>query len=210
MPRHSYQFSDGTLTPTNDHDELRLFAAAMEAPEIHETMASLRITVPRNFSFVHCDRGDDPPDIEAFGLGWECTDFPPNQKPLQHIHKNWKGGIMNVPPLSETGRSIGQMWEMANPHRYDRFVSVADQVAALKDDFLQNVLFGTKPKDNAANQILLVNHLASLQHDLAADAICAALEEQKPRYIRAIVIVYQTLANGPEYRWERHVKSFIP
>lgn len=185
----SYQIKRDDLVPPTREMELALFTCALQSGEVRTSLAALGKAVPEQLAIVHHTNPDDPPDIEALGLGWECTEFPPNQSSLTAVHDQWRGPMMNVPGFSQTGRDIDEIRKRADPNSYDTFYSADDEIEALKMEFLERVLGGAKSKDIPCNHVLLLDHRQQPLIEHTEAAIRKALALRQPRHIKLILLV---------------------
>src|SRR5688572_12096241 len=96
------------------------------------------IAVPPEIQLTHNSGADDPPDINALGLGWECTEFPPNQSALDTVHQEQGEMGMVVPGFSQTGSDINKIRAHAMPYTaYPKPFALDDEIKALQDVFLE-------------------------------------------------------------------------
>lgn len=199
--RYSIQVGN-VVSPVNDR-EVALFSMAMSAPVTLTLLEKLGIAVPPEVQMEHHTGADDPPDISALGLGWECTEFPPDQSALDAVHK--EQGAMIVPGFSQTGGNIAKIRALAKPfNAYPEPFSVTDEISSLKRIFLEKVIGGPRSKDVPGNDVLLLDQRASGWPADAEMALRQALTEKKPINIRAVLLV----------RWQRgdvdHSKPPVP
>ena len=147
-------------------------------------------TVPERFELFHFTNPDDPPDLKALGLGWECTEFPPNQSAISKVHRECGPVGMIVPGYSETGSDIKKIRSLSRPYMASpAFVTVDQEIAALAKVFLGKVIGGAKSKDIPGNDILLLDHRQEPWMDRAEEGIRVALQQQQPQHIKIIVLV---------------------
>ena len=190
MARAKYSITRDNLEPPIHDTELALFTCAIQSSAVRTSLGALGVPVPDQFNIVHNTNPDDPPDIEALGLGWECTEFPPNQSALTHVFDKWSGP-MNVPGFSQTGRDIGKMRAFADPEidTINTFISVDKEIEALKQEFLNTIIGGPKSKDVSCNSVLLLDHRQQPLIDKAKSAITQALSQSQPKHIKLILLV---------------------
>jgi hypothetical protein len=151
---------------------------------------SLGVEIPERFELIHNTEGDDPPDLSAFGLGFECTEFPPNQSATQVVHEERAHSGMAVPGLSQAGGDIRRIRDYAANPGY-RFCEVTEEIQALVSAFI-NVITGPRSKDVAGNDVLLLDQRQDDWPDLAPDAIRRALQKMTLHYVRLILLVRWT------------------
>lgn len=190
MPKHKYTVTrTNVISPVRDK-EVALFCAAVNSQVTQALLQSLNVPLPASIEVTHNTGGDDPPDIEALGLGWECTEFPPNQSALNVVHEEMKCTGMIVPGYSQTGSNVGKIRELATPYTaYPKPWAVNDEIKALKEVFLEKILGTSKSKDVAPNDILLLDHRNDHWPEYSEAALKQALAEQKPKRLRGILLV---------------------
>lgn len=197
--KKSYTIRPDCLCPPEQNRELALFTCAIQSPVTESALRRLGIEVSETFNIVSNHAGDDPPDIEALGLGWECTEFPPNQSALAAVHKERKCRWMQIPPISETGRKIQKIRELAEPRKTMPKFYANDEIGVLEEIFLKEVIGGAKSKDLPGNDILLLDNRDSLRGDSAPEeAVIKAVIKSPPKHIKVILLV----------RWRR--KELVP
>lgn len=189
MAKDTYTISSTDVTSPVKNREVALFTATMPAPATHAMLKALGRDIPATLTIIHNSGKDDPPDIEALGLGWECTEFPPNQSAIAAVHEEQADMGMSVPGYSQTGSDIRKIRERANPFGFPDPFGQDDEIKALKDVFLQKVIGGPKSKDVPGNDVLLLDQRADGWPDMAEAALRQALAEHKPTHIRAILLV---------------------
>jgi hypothetical protein len=183
----NYTITRDQLVPPVRNRELALFTCMLQAPAARKALAELNITVPARFPLIHNSGTDDPPDIEALGLGWECTDFPPDQQALDAVHR--EVGAMVIPPYSRTRGEIKRIRQAVTiSHVCPPFVSADEVLAALSRAFLERVIGGPKSKDVPGNDVLLLDQRYD-PSDFPEIALRLALRETKPRHLRLILLV---------------------
>jgi len=193
MKNHYTISSTNVISPVPDR-EVALFTAALHSPVTHAVVKALDVTVPASIGLTHNTGPDDPPDIHALGLGWECTEFPPNQSALDAVHREQGDMGMSVPGYSQTGSDVRKIRELANPFSsFPKPFGWNDEVKALKTVFLEKVIGGPKSKDVPGNDVLLLDQRADGWPDAAEAALRQALASKKPVHIRAILLI----------RWEQ-------
>jgi hypothetical protein len=201
--KKKYIVNRGQLVPPAEDVELSLFTCAIQTDIVKSALSELGISVPASFEVTHNSDGDDPPDIEALGLGWECTEFPPNQSAMKKVQKEYfknrqSGGFMNVPGFSQTNRDIGKMHRAAFPsYVRPQGFDPSGEVDALERDFLTRVLSGPRAKDVSANQILLLDQRGDLWPEAAEEALKRAFSTATPKWLHFAFLV----------RWASHVGS---
>lgn len=189
-----YTISSTDVTSPVKDQEVALFTASLQSPVTHAILSTLNITVPASLALIHNTSPDDPPDIHALGLGWECTEFPPNQSALDVIHKEQAAIGMTVPGYSQTGSEIRRIREYSMPYSaYPRPFAWNDEINALRDVFLKKIIGGPKSKDIPGNDILLLDQRADDRPEVAEIGLRQAVAMKKPRFIQGILLV----------RWQR-------
>jgi hypothetical protein len=136
---------------------------------------------------------DDPPDITAFGCGFEITEFPPDNAALmadtmQRFQKGLPTGGA-VPAFSKTKGDIrvirkerdDPMSVTNNPYSFTRY---ADEILALEETF--NSLRANK--DVHGNDVLLLDSRRLFVMGRVVDAVERALVNQPPVYWRLVLI----------------------
>jgi hypothetical protein len=162
----------------------------LQSPEARCAICSLGIGIPETFELTHNTGKDDPPDLNALGLGWECTEFPPNQSAMDKVHEECGEMGMTVPGFSVTGSDINKIREHSNPFAaFPNFVPVEAEYQALEAVFLERVIGGAKSKDVPGNDVLLLDHRRGNYLGDAAVAIKRALQKKSPSCIRLIFLV---------------------
>jgi hypothetical protein len=176
--------------------ELASFMWMLHQPSGLEILAAAGISVPERFEVVLHTNPDDPPDFSAFGLGFEVTEFPPNQSALNAVHMERKGRGMAVPAFQRTGRDINKIRaEVNNPASATNslitggFASVPEEATAYAREFL-TILVGPGSKDVPGNDVLLLDQRYSHHTDFALlPAIQAVTSKVRPKHLRLIVMI---------------------
>ncbi|MDI1320362.1 MAG: hypothetical protein PSW75_09255 [bacterium] len=193
MKSHYTISSMNVISPAPDR-EVALFTAALQSPVTHAVVGTLGVTVPASIEITHNTGQDDPPDIYALGLGWECTEFPPNQSALDAVQREQGETGLSVPGYSQTGSDVRKIRELANPFSsFPKLFGWNDEVKALKNVFLERVIGGPKSKDVPGNDVLLLDQLTDRWPDAAEAALRQALMSKNIVHIRAILLI----------RWEQ-------
>lgn len=196
MPKQQYTVSTSNVISPAKDKEVALFCAAVNSPVTQALLKSLNVPVPPAIEITHNTEGDDPPDIEALDLGWECTEFPPNQSALEVVHEEMKGTGMIVPGYSQTGSNVGKIRKLAMPYSaYPKPWAVNDEIKALKEVFLEKILGTSKSKDVAPNDILLLDQRNDGWPEYSERALRLALAERKPIRLRGILLVRWPMKN---------------
>ncbi|HVX91070.1 MAG TPA: hypothetical protein VHC20_05610 [Candidatus Paceibacterota bacterium] len=197
----SYKINRDDLRPPGRDQELALFTCALQSAALRDWLAGQRIEAPAQFELTHNTGADDPPDLSALGLGWECTEFPPNQTATRKVHRENGPMGMVVPGFSQTGADIRKIREQSIPFTaYPKFVALDDEIAALGGAFLGKVIGGPKSKDVPGNDVLLLDQRDDHAPDLAEKALRLALRKTTPKHIRLVLLV----------RFQRHTTELIP
>ncbi len=185
-----YSIVRDRLQPPVQDDEVELFTCALQSPTLRDWLSAQGITVPAQFDLTHNTDGDDPPDLHALGLGWECTKFPPNQDPLSKVHEECGPMGMIVAGFSQTGANIGKIYELSKPFSgYPEPVYVADEITAYRSAFLERVVGGSKSKDVRGNDVLLLDGRKEPHHEFVIGGIRQAIRRNKPRYLKLVLLV---------------------
>lgn len=183
-------------SPVSDR-EVALITATLASPVTHALLASFGVELPAVVQVMHHTGTDDPPDISALGLGWECTEFPPDQSAIDAVHR--KQEVMIVPGYSQTDGDIGRIRQLAAPStELPQSFAVNDEVAALSRVFLEKVIGGPKSKDVPGNDVLLLDQRRCDWPQTAEIALRGALVEKRPTHIRAVLLV----------RWEDTIVNY--
>ncbi len=199
MAKRAYLVSTTDVTSPVKDQEVALFCAAVNSTVTHTLLLSLGVALPEKIAMTHNTEGNDPPDIEALGLGWECSEFPPNQSALEVVQEEMKNIGMIVPSYSQAGSKVGKIRESAMPHTANpKPWAINDEVKALHDVFLEKILGVAKSKDVAPNDILLLDQRNDDWPEHAEKALRLALMERKPKRLRGILLV----------RWSRNVADY--
>lgn len=192
----AYTIPRDRLQPPVRSKELAAFTWMLQKPGGLEILASAGISVPAHFEITHHTNPDDPPDFSAFGLGFEVTEFPPNQSAIQAVYMQRGGAAMAIPAFQRTGRDIRKIRaEVADPASPTNslitggFTSVPAEAAAYATEFL-SLLSGPDSKDVPGNDILLLDQRYEHFTDFALlPAIRSATAKVKPRHLKLIVMV---------------------
>lgn len=177
------------ISPAKDR-EVALFTATIQSPVTHAMLNAFGIAVPASIAMTHNSGADDPPDINALGLGWECTEFPPNQSALDAVHQEQGEMGMIVPGFSQTGSDINKIRALAMPgSAYPKAFSLNDEIKVLHGVFLEKVIGGPKSKDIPGNDILLLDQRADGWPEAAEIALRQAMKMKTPTHIRAVLLV---------------------
>ena len=148
------------------------------------------VQIPEGFSLTLNSDGDDPPDIFALNLGWECTEFPPDQSALRKVHEERGPLGMMVPGFAETRGDIGLIRAgVSYAGVQPPFYTVNDQLAALAEVFANKVIGGPKSKDVQGNDVLLLDQRQDYWPEAAEMALRSALKIKQPRFIKLILLV---------------------
>jgi|GEM_PF-2696213 len=192
MPKATYTVSStSVISPVKNH-EVSLFTAAINSPVTQAALKKLGVSVPDSVPVVHNTGVDDPPDIEALGWGWECTEFPPNQSAIEAVHE--KQGAMVVPGFSQTGADVREIRKRANPYTaMPETINSKAEIEALEKVFVEKVIGGAKSKDISCNQVLLLDQRDDGWPEFAEIALRQGLAKKRPVHIRLVLLV----------RWER-------
>jgi len=192
----TYTIPKDRLQPPVESKELATFTWMLQKPGGLEILAAAGISVPDAFEIAHHTNPDDPPDFSAFGLGFEVTEFPPNQSAIQAVYMQRGGKAMAIPAFQRTGRDIRKIrTEVANPASATNslvtggFTSVPAEAVAYEQEFL-SLLSGAGSKDVPGNDILLLDQRYEHFTDFAlVPAIKNATTKIKPTYLKLIVMV---------------------
>jgi hypothetical protein len=184
----TYTIMRESLMPPARDIELALFTCMLQSPIARKGIESLGVGFPEKFNLIHNTGIDDPPDLLAMGLGFECTEFPPNQTVIQAVYRQRGGRGMTIPGFSQTGGDIKQIRAHVHQPGYDAFYDASEDIAALERAFLK-ILTGTKSKDIHGNDVLLLDQRQDNWPDAAAEAIRRALQQTQPKHIRLIFLV---------------------
>jgi hypothetical protein len=187
----SYSVSRDDFKPPIPSVELALFTFALQANETKEKLSLMGYEIPETFEVIHNNNGDDPPDIEALELGWECTEFPPNQSAMEVVYQQRGSKAMAIPPICQTGCEVKDIHtrldlEQIKPSFYDP----NEEIRELESIFLNKIIGGSKSKDISGNDVLLLD---ARNNDggnaMAEEAIRKALKKKQPRFIKIILLV---------------------
>ena len=185
-----YTISTTDVISSVKNREVALFTAALPSPVTQAMLQAFGVTVPASLSLKHNTDADDPPDVHALGLGWECTEFPPNQSALDAVHQEQADIGMSVPDFSQTGSDVRKIRKLANPFgSFPKPFARNDEIKALQDVFLNKVIGGPKSKDVAGNDVLLLDQRWDGWPDMAEVALRQAVALKTPGHIRAILLV---------------------
>jgi hypothetical protein len=170
----------------------------LQASAARTGLEALGIQIPEKFELIHNTDGDDPPDLRAFGLGFECTEFPPNQSAIRTVHQERAHQGMAVPGFSRTGGNVSRIRRYADSPGH-RFCSVSEEISALENAFV-SVITGPRSKDVSGNDVLLLDQRQDDWPNMATDAIHRVLQRLSLQYVRLIFLVrwtgWQSSADG--------------
>jgi hypothetical protein len=164
--KKTYLIERDELRPPMENVELALFTCMLQSPIARKAIESLSVQLPKKFELTHYTGADDPPDLSALGLGFECTEFPPNQSAIQAVYDQRGGQEMIIPGLSQTGADIKKIREHVDQPGYNSFYGINDEIMALQKAFLK-VIDGPKSKDIHGNDVLLLDLRQEDRTDLA-------------------------------------------
>jgi hypothetical protein len=184
------------LRPPVKSRELATFTWLLQQPSGIGVLNAFGISVPEVFEITQHSNPDDPPDLSAFGYGFEVTEFPPNQSAIQAVYKERGGKAMAIPAFQRTGRDIAriraEIGDLASPTNSlitGGFSSVPAEVLALEREFF-GLLHGPESKDVPGNDILLLDQRYEHFTDFSlAPAIKNATSKMKPVHIKLIIMV---------------------
>ena len=179
------------LQPPVRNSELALFTCALQGIDTRRALERIGRVVPHRFTIVHNTGRDDPPDVEAFGFGWECTEFPPNQSALEAVYRERGFKAMTLPPFSQTGRKTKDIHNRIGRENVEPpFFNPADEISVLEGVFLSDVIGGPKSKDVPGNDVLLLDERRNHWADAIAEtAVRNAVAKRPPSHIRLILLV---------------------
>jgi hypothetical protein len=146
----------------------------------------LKRPVPMKVTVIHNTVGDDPPDLEAFGIGFEVTDFPPDQVPKEKVREKHRG-ILHDPPLHQTGGNLRKIEaQSVNPSRvrppfFDPSKECVELTTRAKA-MLQH-------KDVSTNRVLLLDQRSALWPDDIIVPVRSACTQRRPTHIQLIIAV---------------------
>jgi hypothetical protein len=188
--KHYHTISRDVIVPPIRDPEFALFTCAIQSSDLRDRLAAMGRAMPGTFEVTHNTNPDDPPDFQALGLGWECTEFPPNQSAIAKVHETCGPFGMVIPGFSETGGDIRKIRKRSNPFSANpSFVSIDKEVSALEHAFVQKILSGPKSKDIFGNDILLLDHRGDQRMEWTEIALRRAIACYRPRHLRIIVVV---------------------
>lgn len=194
--RTTYTIRRDSLRPPVKSKELAAFTWMLQQPSGLAILNSFGVAVPDAFEITHHSNPDDPPDFSALGLGFEVTEFPPNQSAIQAVYLERGGKGMAIPAFQRTGRNISKIRsEVNNPGSPTNslvtggFASVPAEALAYESEFL-GLLIGPGSKDVPGNDVLLLDQRYEHHTDFALlPAIKNATAKTPPKYIRLIMMV---------------------
>jgi hypothetical protein len=173
------------LAPPNK--ELAVMAMLLSQPSGRQILGGfLNMPVPMEVRVIHNTFGADPPDLEAFGYGFEVTDFPPDQVPKAKVRKKYRG-MLGLPPYYRTGGNMKAIEEQStklsfvHPAFYDP-EKEAETLTAKAEKMLAT-------KDLPTNQILLLDSRLAFWEDAINVPVQNALRIHRPRWIGMIIAV---------------------
>lgn len=185
-----YTINRDELVPPVRDKEVALFTCALQSAALRDWCAGQGIALPEKFEIAHHTDNDDPPDLSALGLGWECTEFPPTQSAIDKVHMENGPMGMIVPGFNETGANIQKIRAQSIPFTaYPRMYAVDDEIAALEQAFLTKVIGGPRSKDVPGNHVLLLDRRGDHAGDLAERALRSAVTKVKPKHLRLVLLV---------------------
>lgn len=183
----TYSISRDSITPPVHNPEVELFTFMLQSAEARASIESIISgPVPDRFELTHNTPPDDPPDLRACGLGWECTYFPKDQRPREVVHRQCAQEIMVVPPYAKTRGDIGTLFRTTSYPGYEAVShSHNDEVSALESDFRESL----RSKDIPGNDVLLLDGLGDLVQDRAETAIRIVFQKIRPTHIKLVLLV---------------------
>lgn len=188
--KETYTIHRDEIRPPIPDIELALFTFMLQSTEARAALGGLGIVIPERFEAIHNTGKDDPPDIEAFGLGFECTEFPPNQSAIHKVHNERGPSGMILPGFSETGDDIRKIRELAEPSLVSpRFYTAEKEAEALAEAFCK-IIDGPRSKDVPGNDVLLLDYRREILADMVVElAIRGAIARKRPTNIRLILLI---------------------
>ncbi len=193
----TYRMTRISVVPTATSKELRTFAHMLGQSTGLAILANSGIDVPAEFEVTENSGGspDEPPDISAFGYGFEHTEFPPTLTIIDKIHTK-KGTVIIVPPFQNTGKNYGdvrrEIYDPAsktNSSTRPGFWPLNKERCKLAGEF-RALLESSKSKDKPGNDILLIDQRSQALEDIVVEpAIREVLVGWKLKYIRLIIMV---------------------
>ena len=198
MPKQTITITRDGFQPPRDK-EVSAFTHMMQQPTGKAILARLGVHLPSTFDLTHNTAGDDPPDLdlEVFHIGFEHTEFPPNQS-ARNIAFILYSGAMAIPPF-HAARSPKAILDYAHANELgdentgqqsDYIPSgmnpVDDEIAALEKAFLEMVA----AKDVSGNDVLILDGRADFtKASIVATAIQRGLAKHQPVHFKMIVLV---------------------
>jgi hypothetical protein len=183
---------DPDSIPTKEK-EIKCFVRAIQSQVGRVAIETLAGgIIPERYLIHHNTNPDDPPDIVAFNLGFEHTEFPPDQSATQKVYEEHSHEGMTIPPYSHGKGNVREIRKIVERSFVEPlFTSVADNISALEQAFLENVL---KPggKDVPGNDVLLLDARLEPWTEQPTEAARRALTKMKPRHLKLILYIYWT------------------
>jgi hypothetical protein len=170
--------------------ELGLFTCMLQSPVARKGIESLGVQVPETFKLVHNTDSDDPPDLFALGLGFECTEFPPDQSAIPAVHKQRPNQCMTIPGFSQTRGKIKNILNRVDHLGYDTSYALTDEISSLAEYFITAVISGPRSKDIPGNDVLLLDQRGDHSPpERAETAIRCVFQQRKLGHIRLVLLV---------------------
>ncbi len=171
--------------------ELLVFTAMLRQDSARKILMEFGLSFPNRLDFIAHTQPHDPPDITAFNLGIEVTEFPPDESARRAIRNqpDIPGGT-RVPAFQHAGRDYRKIRsEIADPESKTnspyQFPTRQGEVEALTREF-SHVL---KAKDISVNHVLILDHRDDPNIDRTLEAVQEVTRKERPKHLKLIVVV---------------------
>jgi len=182
--KEKFVFSTANPVLNRPNTELAAFALLLWQPTGRNVIEEfVGRSLGANVEVIHNSGGDDPPDLEAFGLGIEVSFFPADQPPIDKARAKSHGNRL-IPPYHRTGGNLKKILEQSRPSRVrPQYYDPRDLIEAYTA-YAGGLL---RRKDVTNNHILLLDQRTVCSFESPDEAIQLAIRSYAPTHLRLIL-----------------------